>query len=477
PGGASRSRLEEAAVDQLADDVPGEDVRLLDAGGVRGGRDPETHLDHGRQRPAVAAGQADRPHLALAARLDGAEHARRAAARRDRQRHVAALAERTHLPGEHLLVAVVVGDGGEGGGIGGERHGRERRPFAREAPDELRRDVLGVGRAAAVAEEEDLPSGAQRLRDEVDRALEGCRVLLEEYLARPGALREQAPDLRLGGGRHQPTSGAGGMTCSTKKRRTSRGVMMPTSRPSRATSTWSTWRSRISAITFSVVSNSSITVGSRAMMSLAGRSAFELCRSAVIRSFSLRKPRTCPSRSTTGTPPNRPATRMRATASSDVSGLTAVTRSVMMVRAWPFIHGASTGRLRGRQLAAGAGVPGAPGLRGATGSANVSTLCGRNSVVECQLPKLDVAGSTPVARSRESADFSRLSEAQREEFRSESQPRGWWSTGRAHAALGKCWISGARRPRETATEIATARGLRPAQLHGDAAASMPGLQS
>ena len=26
-------------------------------------------------------------------------------------------------------------------------------------------------------------------------------------------------------------------------------------------------------------------------------------------------------------------------------------------------------------------------------------LSGRNSVVECQLPKLDVAGSTPVARS------------------------------------------------------------------------------
>ena len=27
-------------------------------------------------------------------------------------------------------------------------------------------------------------------------------------------------------------------------------------------------------------------------------------------------------------------------------------------------------------------------------------MSGRNSVVECQLPKLDVAGSTPVARSK-----------------------------------------------------------------------------
>ncbi len=39
------------------------------------------------------------------------------------------------------------------------------------------------------------------------------------------------------------------------------------------------------------------------------------------------------------------------------------------------------------------------GLRAAAGSANVRVVCGRNSVVECQLPKLDVAGSTPVARS------------------------------------------------------------------------------
>ena len=30
----------------------------------------------------------------------------------------------------------------------------------------------------------------------------------------------------------------------------------------------------------------------------------------------------------------------------------------------------------------------------------VQTLCGRNSAVECQLPKLDVVGSNPIARFR-----------------------------------------------------------------------------
>jgi hypothetical protein len=34
-------------------------------------------------------------------------------------------------------------------------------------------------------------------------------------------------------------------------------------------------------------------------------------------------------------------------------------------------------------------------------------MSGRNSVVECQLPKLDVAGSTPVARSKISLNHFR----------------------------------------------------------------------
>ena len=37
-------------------------------------------------------------------------------------------------------------------------------------------------------------------------------------------------------------------------------------------------------------------------------------------------------------------------------------------------------------------------------------MSGRNSVVECQLPKLDVAGSSPVARSIMSPKFQKRSE-------------------------------------------------------------------
>src|SRR2546426_10144541 len=73
-----------------------------------------------------------------------------------------------------------------------------------------------------------------------------------------------------------------------------------------------------------------------------------------------------------------------------------------------------------------------------------------------KLPKLDVAGSTPVARSRESADFSRPSEVQREKPGRRASLGAGDVNGRARVALGECWASQAPRPRKTATEVATA---------------------
>src|SRR5439155_13676459 len=57
------------------------------------------------------------------------------------------------------------------------------------------------------------------------------------------------------------------------------------------------------------------------------------------------------------------------------------------------------------------------------------TGCGRNSVVECQLPKLDVAGSTPVARSRE---FEEL------DATAGSAARRRWQFGGSSTAAGPC---------------------------------------
>src|SRR3989454_7196649 len=190
---------EQAALDQLAEHVPDQDVRLLDARRVRARRHAQAEIDQTLERPAVATGEADGLDAELPAHLDRAQYARGAAAGGDGERDVAPGAERAHLAREHLVVAVVVGDGGERRAVGGERDGGQRPPLALEPPDELRREVLRVGGAAAVAEEEELPPRAERLGDQGDGALEGVGVLLQEDLAGACARLEPRPDGPPGG--------------------------------------------------------------------------------------------------------------------------------------------------------------------------------------------------------------------------------------------------------------------------------------
>src|SRR5262249_57194393 len=103
-----------------------------DARGGRAGGGGEREIEGARELTAGAAAEPDRGDAALPARLNGAEHARRFAARRDGERHVALLTEGTDLPGEHLLVAVVVGDRRQGGRVGGERDRRQGLPLVDE---------------------------------------------------------------------------------------------------------------------------------------------------------------------------------------------------------------------------------------------------------------------------------------------------------------------------------------------------------
>ena len=75
-------------------------------------------------------------------------------------------AERLDLALEHALGAEVVRDGGEERRVGRERDRRDRRAGVvdRERADELRREVLRVGRAAAVAADQELAPASQRGR-------------------------------------------------------------------------------------------------------------------------------------------------------------------------------------------------------------------------------------------------------------------------------------------------------------------------
>ena len=96
--------------------------------------------------------------------FDAFQHVRRIAAGADGDGDVALLAMGADLPGEEFVEAVVVGDAGDGGDVGGEGDGRERGALAFIPADEFGCDVRGIGGAAAVAEEQDFASFAKRRR-------------------------------------------------------------------------------------------------------------------------------------------------------------------------------------------------------------------------------------------------------------------------------------------------------------------------
>ena len=95
----------------------------------------------------------------LARPAQRAIHVRRRAARRDPHRHVARAAQRVDLPREHGVVPEVVGDRRQHRRVRRQRHHRQRPARSPlEPPDQLRREMLRVRRAAAVAEHEHLPA-------------------------------------------------------------------------------------------------------------------------------------------------------------------------------------------------------------------------------------------------------------------------------------------------------------------------------
>ena len=83
-----------------------------------------------------------------------------------RQQHVAALAEARDLAREHLFEAVIVGDRRQCRGVGGQRDRGVAGTVLLVAADDLGGDMLGVGGAAAIADDQELVAGAQRRDDE-----------------------------------------------------------------------------------------------------------------------------------------------------------------------------------------------------------------------------------------------------------------------------------------------------------------------
>ncbi len=98
--------------------------------------------------------------------MEGVEDVRGVDGGRDAEEDVAGMAEGFDLAGTDLVVAAVVGAGGEDGRVGRQGDGAEGGAVGGEADDELGYEVLGVGGGASVAGYEEFVAGLHGLSGE-----------------------------------------------------------------------------------------------------------------------------------------------------------------------------------------------------------------------------------------------------------------------------------------------------------------------
>lgn len=163
--------------DHIADDVPDQDMHLLDAGGILR-RNHDRHATGLFQFPAVPSQQADGGGSLDVRLLYCKQHVRAVARGGQADQYVARADQGLHLALEYAVETVIVTDAGQDRGIGGQRHRGDRPALAFEASDQFGRDVLRVRRTAAVAAPEKGVAGI----DAVDQAL--CRLRNRRQQAR-----------------------------------------------------------------------------------------------------------------------------------------------------------------------------------------------------------------------------------------------------------------------------------------------------
>ena len=156
---------------QFADNMPDHDVAFLDAGGIFGGY---IQQDVGEifHRPAGCAGHGDDLNAHLLGRFEGFEDVFGIAGGGDAHDDIAGFGSAPQESREDEVIAIVVAHGGEVGGVAVKGLGVERRPIEVETAGKFRSEVLGIGRAAAVAAEMDLAAIAQRFGNHLRRLLD-----------------------------------------------------------------------------------------------------------------------------------------------------------------------------------------------------------------------------------------------------------------------------------------------------------------
>jgi len=99
-----------------------------------------------------------------------------------------------HLAREDAFETVVVAGGGEHRSVGGESQRGKARAFSAQANDEFRGEVLGVGGAAAIAEEDEFAAAANGGRGTLREFSHASDQRVGEGLLDAGAFRQLTPD-------------------------------------------------------------------------------------------------------------------------------------------------------------------------------------------------------------------------------------------------------------------------------------------
>jgi len=150
---------------QFAQDMAECDVAFLNPRGDCGWHDKGI-VDESGQLAACRSGPRHRGQTTFTGGGDTLQHVRRIPAGADADRNVAWSAMRPHLAGKQFFIAVVVRDAGNGGDVRRQRDRRQRHPVALVPSDKFRRDMGGIRRTPAVAEEKNFIAVTEGLRDE-----------------------------------------------------------------------------------------------------------------------------------------------------------------------------------------------------------------------------------------------------------------------------------------------------------------------
>lgn len=178
-----------------------QDVHLLNAR-CRVRRDDQQMLGIARQIAAAFAGESRSGDAHAPGHPQCGEDVCAFARRSDRQRDVTRTAKRLDLAGENFLKAQIICCRGQRRAVGCQRDRRDGLAIFGVTDREFGREVLRVGRAAAIAEQHDLAAGADavdagrhqrdELRFERRNGLLARRVVFGKFA------------LEIGGNRHAP---------------------------------------------------------------------------------------------------------------------------------------------------------------------------------------------------------------------------------------------------------------------------------